>query len=166
MELFIFTITAAVAIITAIIVVTHRNPMVSALSLVVNLCCIAIFYLLLNAMFIAAIQVIVYAGAIMVLILFVIMLLNLPMREESGRSAGAFRSFIIALLGVLFLYAVRKALIGYEGDFGTVNLGKSFGWTESVGTKLFTEYFYPFEVISLLLIAAMTGAIILAKRRV
>jgi NADH-quinone oxidoreductase subunit J len=165
MELFIFSITAAVAIIAAIIVITQRNPMVSALALVVNLCCIAIFYLLLNAMFIAAIQVIIYAGAIMVLILFVIMLLNLPMREEKGRSAGTFQSFLVTVLGVLFLYAVGKALTRYPGDFGAGGIEKSFGWTESIGKMLFTKYFYPFEAISLLLIAAMVGAVILAKRR-
>ncbi|MEW5805837.1 MAG: NADH-quinone oxidoreductase subunit J [Acidobacteriota bacterium] len=162
----IFAITAAVAILSAIIVVTHRNPVVCALSLVVNLCCIAVFYLLLNAMFLAAIQVIVYAGAIMVLILFVIMLLNLPQMERRREPAGLLQSILGGLLGVLFLYAIGRALSGYSRGFEAMPIREGFGWTESVGRLLFTNYFYPFEVISLLLIAAMIGAIILAKRKI
>lgn len=166
MEIIIFAITAAAAILSAIIVVTHRNPVVCALSLVVNLCCVAVFYLLLNAMFLAAIQVIVYAGAIMVLILFVVMLLNLPQMEQRREPAGFFQTLLSGILGILFLYAVGKALSGYHGGFEPGGIKEGFGWTESVGRLLFTNYFYPFEVISLLLIVAMVGAILLAKRKV
>lgn len=163
MELLIFTITAVIAIISAIVVITHRNPVVSVLALVINLCCIAVFYLLLKAMFLAAIQVIVYAGAIMVLILFVVMLLSLP-KEERGRPAGFMQSLLSVLLGVLFLYAIGKAISAYSGKF---QIGaQEFGWTESVGKILFSQYFYPFEIISLLLIVAMLGAIVLAKRKI
>lgn len=163
MEILIFAITAALAIISAIVVITHKNPVVSVLALVINLCCIAVFYLLLKAMFLAAIQVIVYAGAIMVLILFVVMLLSLP-REERGRPAGFMQSILGVLLGILFLYSIGKAISAYSGEF-QISV-KGFGWTESVGKVLFTQYFYPFEIISLLLIVAMLGAIILAKRRI
>ena len=165
MEILIFTITAVIAIISAIVVIIHRNPVVSVLALVINLCCIAVFYLLLNAMFLAAIQVIVYAGAIMVLVLFVVMLLSLP-REGKGRPAGFMQSMLGVMMGVLFLYAIGKAISEYSGIFQAGMTAQDFGWTESVGRLLFTQYFYPFEMISLLLIVAMLGAIVLAKRKI
>lgn len=163
MELFIFALAAVIAIISAIIVITSRNPVVSVLALVINLCCIAVFYLLLKAMFLAAIQVIVYAGAIMVLILFVVMLLSLP-REARGRPAGFIQRIFGVLLGALFLYALGKAIAAYSERFQATI--QNFGWAESIGRQLFTIYFYPFEIISLLLIVAMLGAIVLAKRKI
>ncbi len=163
--LIIFAITAAIAIISAIVVIIHRNPVISVLALVINLCCIAVFYLLLNAMFLAAIQVIIYAGAIMVLILFVVMLLSLP-REEIGRSAGFMQSMMGVMLAVLFLYAIGKAISAYSERFHAATIAKDFGWTESLGRLLFTQYFYPFEIISLLLVVAMLGAIVMAKRKI
>jgi NADH-quinone oxidoreductase subunit J len=91
------------------------------------------------------------------------MLLSLP-REERGRPAGFIQSMLGVMLGVLFLYAIGKAISTYSGKF-QISV-QEFGWTESVGKVLFTQYFYPFEIISLLLIVAMLGAIVLAKREI
>jgi len=165
MELIGFLVLTALALVSALVVILHRNQVIAALSLAANLVAIAGFYLLLNAQFLAVLQVIVYAGAIMVLILFVIMLLNL--REEASRKIG--RSFqrgfglvlaaaLVAILGAAAARATSGAV--YPGN------GSDFGTVASVGNALFSSYFYAFEAISLLLIVAMIGAVLLAKRRV
>ena len=158
-----FFVLAVMTIGSALVVVRHRNPLVSAIALAFNLIAIAGFYLVMDAQFLALLQVIVYAGAIMVLILFVIMLLNLR-QEMRGRDSGVLQRVLGPLLGVtlgLLLVRVlwRSVISGFappSPDFGTV---------ASVGRELFGTYFYPFEAISLLLVAAMVGAVLLAKRR-
>ena len=164
MELIGFVILATAALISALVVVFHRNPVVCALALAFNLVSIAGFYMLLNAQFLALLQVIVYAGAIMVLILFVVMLLNLP---EEARRPGS--GMIQGGLG----FALALAFAGIVGWVMASSLsGKSFaaathgfGTVKSVGLELFSTWFYAFEAISLLLVVAMVGAVLLAKRR-
>lgn len=159
-----FAALALVAIVTALAVVMHRNVVVQALFLVLHLLTIAGLYVLLGAYFLAAIQVLVYAGAILVLIVFVIMLLNLG-KEPGGPGllslslAVVFGTLLVLLLGRAgrqFAMPVdAAAALPPDPDFGSV---------ARMADALFGPYFFPFEVVSLVLIAGMIGAILLAKR--
>lgn len=162
MVLVAFLVLSLLALVSAIVVVTHRNPVVAALALAFNLVAIACFYFLLDAQFIALLQVIVYAGAIMVLILFVIMLLNLT-QELRGHPSGKMQRVLAPVLGLLFFAILARGLLGHRGGFPARVSG--YGTVEAVGRELYTRFFYPFEVVSLLLVAAMVGAVLLAKRR-
>ena len=165
METLAFFVLAVLALVSALVVVFHRQPIVCALALALNLVSIAGFYMLLNAQFLALLQIIVYAGAIMVLVLFVIMLLNLP--SEAGlHTSGLIQkvlapAFALACAGLLSYGLVRG---GDQPDAFPAS-GAGFGTVADVGTALFTKYFYPFEAISLLLVVAMIGAVLLAKRK-
>ena len=159
-----FVLLAVVAIVSALVVVFHRSPVISALSLAFNLVAIAGFYFLLNAQFIALLQVIVYAGAIMVLILFVLMLLNVHDERHFG-SSGGIQRILGPLLAVGFagiLVSTALAMAG-SGEFPARQEG--FGTVRALGLDLFQRFYYPFEAISLLLVVAMIGAVLLAKRR-
>lgn len=163
MELIVFLVVAAIAVITALVVMIHRNPVIGALFLVGNLMCVAGLFLLLGAPFLSAIQVIVYAGAIMVLIVFVIMLLNLRKESAGVATGGGVQRMLGGLAAVAFLLLTAKAvLVLPDGPAGTA---ESFGTAEYVGRRLFGEFFYPFEAVSLILLAAMAGAVVLAKKR-
>ncbi len=164
MELIAFFVLAVLAVASALVVVTHRNPVIAALALGVNLLAIAGFYLVLRAQFIGLMQVIVYAGAILVLIVFVIMLLNL--RDEAGaRGSGVVQRWLAPFLALAFAVLIGRALIAAGPDRPLPAPPDGFGTVEALGRELFTRFFYPFEVISLLLIVAMVGAVLLAKRR-
>jgi len=156
-----------VAIMSALMVVIHPNPMVSVLFLILNLFCVALFYLILRAQFLAVIQVIIYAGAIMVLFLFVVMLLNLK-AEEGLRLAGGAQRPGAVLLGIVFaalmFYAIRHR--GEAPYFDPGSFDSGFGTARDLGRLLFTRYLFAFEAASVLLIAAMIGAVILAKRQI
>ncbi len=160
METFLFWIFAIVGVGCGIMVVFQRNPMSSAIYLVVTMLCLAGFYALLAGSFVAVIQVLVYAGAVMVLILFVIMMLNL--REETLEREGSMMTWIIAgLIGLGLVVAVARKFP--RTPAGTPE--PAFGTIEEVGNKLFTVYMLPFELTSVLLLIAIIGAVILAKRR-
>ena len=155
---------STLALLSALIVVFHRSPVVCALALAFNLISIAGFYLLLNAQFLALLQVIVYAGAIMVLILFVIMLLNLP--DETGlHGAGFFQKWLGAIFALLFAVLAGGVLFRAADGEAFAAPSAGFGTVSALGIDLFTRFFYPFEAISLLLVVAMIGAVLLAKRR-
>ena len=157
-----YLVLGVLAIGSALVVVTHRNPVVSALALALNLIAISGFYFLLDAQFIALLQVIVYAGAIMVLILFVIMLLNL--REEMrGRRSGFVQRWLAPVLAVALGLVFFRGLRHTGGTWG--DAGADYGTVATLGRELFSRFYYPFEVISLLLVAAMVGAVLLGKRR-
>jgi NADH-quinone oxidoreductase subunit J len=158
-----FFLLAVAAIGSAIVVVTHRNPLVSAVALAFNLVTIAGFFLLVQAQFLALLQVIVYAGAIMVLIIFVIMLLNV--REElKTRPVGTFQKWLAPLFALAFAVILGRAILaGVPASFAATPEG--YGTVSQVGRELFARFYYPFEVISLLLVAAMVGSVVLAKRR-
>jgi len=163
METIAFAVLAAVALLSAGVVVLHKSPVISALSLVVNLASIAGFYLLLNAQFLALLQIIVYAGAIMVLILFVIMLLNLQ-DERHSKGAGFLQKWLGLALALAFAGLVARALVDTpDGPLPAPSSG--FGTVGVLGRELFRHYFYAFEAVSLLLVVAMIGAVLLAKRR-
>ena len=165
MELAFFSLVAVTAVISGIMVITCRSPINSALSLVVTFFCLATFYVMLDAPFMAAIQVLVYAGAIMVLIIFVIMLLNV--RSESGRRTSH-ALFIGGATGVFLLIQTfyllnRSSLTGSKGSLNSELIHK-IGHTELIGKALFTDYLLPFEIASILLLVAIIGAVVLSKK--
>jgi len=163
MELIAFIVLAGLALTSAVVVVWRTNPVISALALALHLVSIAGLYLLLGAQFIALLQVIVYGGAIMVLILFVIMLLNLP--SQAGKGSGLFQRWLAPALALGFVVVLGSAVMATAGGGGLAPLSPEFGTVSSVGRELFGTFFYAFEAISLLLVVAMVGAVLLAKKR-
>jgi NADH-quinone oxidoreductase subunit J len=166
-----FWIAAIVSAVSALMVVTNPNPVRCALFLIVNFICLAVFYLMLQAEVLAALQVLVYAGAIMVLFLFVVMLLNLGGEQiqhdplVGQRPLGAV--FGIALLGFLGNALWKGAGEATYAPPPTEALtGPAADPVFQIGRLLFTKYVYPFEVTSLLLLVGIIGTILLAKRRV
>ncbi|MGQ9486703.1 MAG: NADH-quinone oxidoreductase subunit J family protein [Armatimonadota bacterium] len=157
-----FVLMAIVIVVTSIGVVAVRNPVRSALNLVANFFALAALYLFLYAQFVAAVQIIVYAGAIMVLFLFTIMLLNLGSPAELAEHHELKRPITwgLALMLVVVLAGGVFARLGEaqpaQDDLGTVQM---------VGKFLFTDWVYPFELTSILLLIAIVGAIVMAKRR-
>ncbi len=148
---------------TATLVVTLRNPVYSAISLLIMFFHVAGIFVLLNAEFIAAVQILVYAGAILVLYLFVVMLLNLK-REERYHQQYLVGTLIgVVILTELALIFFRTRFQLGTGPYTPAHL-QEVGNTEAVGKALFTTYLLPFEVASLILLVAMIGAIVLAKR--
>src|SRR5262249_400387 len=160
MEGVVFGVGAGAAIVGALGLRGRPNPLHGALFLVANLFCVAVLYLMLRAEFLALAQVIVYAGAIMVLFMFAIMLL-IPGRAEEGPDPLArARRLALPLAAVLGIAIVLVA--GYTGSTAP---GPAPGGVGAIGRLLFTDYLFPFEVTSLLLLAALVGALTLAKRR-
>lgn len=167
MEAILFYLTAMVSILTAIFVVKCRNPINSALCLVTTFLCLAVFYVMLEAPFMAAIQIMVYAGAIMVLIIFVIMLLNLGSAVKANYTHGLLGGGVLAVL-MLFLtnrFIVNGEATGTGGEV-TSELIQSYGHTELIGRAMFTDFLLPFEIASILLLVAIVGAVVLSKRKV
>ncbi len=163
-DLILFFIVALVAITTALGMLLSRNAVYSALFLVLNFATVAVFYLLLAAPFIAITQVTVYAGAIMVLFLFVIMLLGADALPESKvlpwqKPLAVTLALILALESVYLLFVRRTA----AGGIGAPNA--EFGSPQAIGVMLFNQYLLPFEVTSILLLVAMVGAIVLTKKQ-
>ncbi|MGB2867976.1 MAG: NADH-quinone oxidoreductase subunit J [Bacteroidota bacterium] len=166
LESIVFYILAMGAIFSAIMVVTRRNPVLSALYLIVNFFCLAALYLTLHAQFIAVIQIIVYAGAIMVLFLFVIMLLNLG--DERRLSEGmSWKKGIGAALSLGLLLEIVYILMnpGQNLPEGNAQRALEVGTVENIGAQLFTRFLFPFEITSILLTTAIVGAVILAKKK-
>lgn len=167
MELLIFYPLGLLCIFLALLVVSNKNPVGSAVSLIGMMLGLAGLFVLLRAHFIAALQVLVYAGAIMVLFMFVIMLLNLKRDDASWKSRQR-NFFLSTLTGVLITGILYKIIdIGFDAQFDTPkHLEENFGTTAEVGRFLFTDFVLPFEVASILLLAAMVGAVVLAKSKV
>jgi len=154
---------AIVAVMTAAVVVLNRNPVVCALSLVLHLCSVAVFFLLLDASFLFAVQIILYAGAIMVLFLFVIMLLDPAGEGVVGRTGRIQVSVAIASAAVLLLGAA-KLVPALAAPDQAAQPAAEFGQVMSVGRLLFTSYLFPFELASILLLVAMIGAMHMGKK--
>jgi NADH-quinone oxidoreductase subunit J len=165
-ETLLVAVVAVVAAIAGILVVLMRTAVHSALFLVLNFFCLAFLYLTLNAEFVAVVNIIVYAGAIMVLFLFVIFLIN-PLREEAADRLGSQRIWGIGL-GLFLL--VETAIILLRSGSSAFNapppaLPPAAGTNAAaVGELLYTRFLFPFEITSLILLAAIIGAIVLAKR--
>jgi len=157
---------ALTAIIASLLVITRKNPIHSALFLVLTFLSVAMLYILLYSQFIAIIQVVVYAGAIAMLIVFVIMLLDLEQEIRSG--LRLFYSKVIGgALMVLFLFGVIYSVVakpptGMMGSYAPDQAGAN---VKAVGELLLTRYLFPLEIVSVLLVAAIVGAVILSKKR-
>ena len=164
MAIAIFFVAAAVAVVGAIGVVVSKQPIRSVLSLVVVMLALSVLFLLLSAQFIFVVQIIVYAGAVMVLFLFVIALFG-PARELT-RSRLRFQAWLSALFVLALLALIWVAVEGIQyrqPDKPDINL---FGTVQSIGVGLFTTYLYPFELTSLLLLTAAIGAIYLSRKKI
>jgi NADH-quinone oxidoreductase subunit J len=163
----VFTLVFAVlAVISALIMITRRNPISSALFLVVNFFCVSVMYLMLKAQFIAIIQVLVYAGAIMVLFLFVIMLLNLQDESKLTENITYKKLSAVILALLLFSSLAITTFFAFTGKFKTMSSSaESQGTIEFVGRQLYTIYSFPFELVSFVLLAAIVGAIVLAQKK-
>ena len=161
MSPFAFFALALPTVIAALTVVTHRNPVHSACALVVTLFLLAVFFVALDAQLVAALQVIVYAGAVVVLFLFVIMLLNLQVeaRVTGGPALVAAAVAGGAALVALLATGVHRASVPREPG-----LPAGFGETAAVARELFTVYLLPFELTSILLLVAIVGAVALARK--
>jgi NADH-quinone oxidoreductase subunit J len=168
MELAIFLLLAAIATVTGLMVVLMRNPVHSALFLVLCFLQIAALFILLGAEFLAMIQIIVYTGAILVLFVFVVLLLQIR-RGPSLPEAHRLQPFLapvagILLLGELILIISTGITVGQQGQFSLDRIVQLGGNTRVLGQVLYTQYLFPFEIASLILLVAALGAVVLAKR--
>jgi NADH-quinone oxidoreductase subunit J len=165
MDTVLFLIFATIAVLCGINLVVQTHPISSALSLIGVMGSLAVLYLLLGGEFIAAAQMIVYAGAIMVLFVFTIMLLNAGTERKTTKTSYV-RWFGVPLLAA-FLGLVAFIIQGLLPKSEGVQFGKFQGGTaEKIGLKLFTEYLLPFEVTSILILIALLGAIVLARKEI
>jgi len=158
-----FFLFAGLAIASAISLVYHKNPLYSAISLVGVLISLACIYVMLAAPFIAAVQILIYAGAIMVLVVFVIMLLNLDEDTTLGRlkhlyAVGAVLGLILLAQTFFIFYAVSRKLNQY------IAVNESVGKTLSIGTGMYTQYLLPVEIVGILLLMAIVGSVMLARK--
>jgi NADH-quinone oxidoreductase subunit J len=168
-DLIIFVVSAGVAVFGATMMIAQRSPVASVMYMILSLVAQAVCYVQLGGLFLGAILVVVYAGAIMVLFLFVIMLLNLRGNENMGTSEPAVSQFTKLVFGILLTlelaFIVKAApfsgsltgIVGAESD--------SFGSVKAVAEMMFTDYLYPFELTGVLLLVAVVGAVVIARKR-
>jgi NADH-quinone oxidoreductase subunit J len=171
MDAILFWIFAAVAIVASLLVVGQRNPMYSVLLLIVSFGALSGLYVLLNAPFMAVVQIIIYAGAIMVLFLFVVMLLNvrsedpgtdITQRFGMGPGPRRFGAVLAGLLAVQLIWALRRIA---DAPFTTMGDGAAESTSvNAIGLRLFREYAFAIEATSVLILVAMVGAVILARK--
>lgn len=166
LDVILFIIFGSISAVTAVLTITRNNPVIAALFLILNFASLAGLYLLLNAQFIAVVQVIVYAGAIMVLFLFVLMLLRPEHEKNFMASNPAIKIFAYIIAAVVFIQ------LGYMIFFSkstsiTPNEQMSInsGTVEQIGLQMYTNYVLPFEAAGFLLLAAAIGATVLAKKK-
>ena len=159
---------SGIAIVSALMVITRRNPVHSAISLVFTLLSVAGLYLMLYAPFVAGVQIILYAGGIMVLFLFVIMLVNIGRAEKEKQFN---KQWIVSLLaavvtGLLFVWILTKSpLLRQIAQKAPMQLSEASN-TQDVGNLLYGQYMLSFEIASLLLLVAIVGAVVMAKKRI
>jgi len=169
LDTIIFAISAVIAIFGAVMMIGQRNPVASVLYMILSMVAQAALYVQLGGLFIGAILVIVYAGAILVLFLFVIMLLNLRRTDDDSKDQpvlGLVSRYVLGLLmAVELIIVVKSTFFAEAGATGVLTAAQdSFGAVESVARLLFTKYLYPFELTSILLLAAIVGAVVIARR--
>jgi len=161
LHLVLFLVFGAICVAGAVNLLIQRHPISSALSLVVVMASLAVEYLLLGAEFVAAVQVIVYAGAVMVLFVFVIMLLN---AGEEELTKGSRVAMIVGVPGVLAGGLLIAWVLIHDSGGNAVPLGALPGFPQKIGALLFHEYLLPFEVTSVLVLIAILGAVFLATK--
>lgn len=167
LEVILFFVFGIVAAVSAVVMITRSNPVIAALFLVLNFAALAGLYLTLNAQFIAVTQIIVYAGAIMVLFLFVLMLLK-PENEKKFLDLNPkVKIFAMVVAFIVFAQLVYMIFFARPSENISKDLAKSVeaGTIESIGRELFTNYIVPFEAAGFLLLAATIGALVLAKKK-
>jgi len=165
---FIFVLAALMATGSSLMMVTRKNPIYSALWLIVTFFSVAILYVLLNATFIAVAQVMVYAGAVMMLVLFVIMLIHLEWGAQWKRQLSFAKLIGGVITIILFLQILAGVFtytdVGQKGVWSAQKLTE-FGNTHAVGTLLYGKYVFAFEIASILLLVGIVGAVLLARKR-
>jgi len=168
-DLIIFVVSAVVAVFGATMMIAQRSPVASVMYMILSLVAQAVCYVQLGGLFLGAILVVVYAGAIMVLFLFVIMLLNLRGNEDMGASTPVVSQFTKLVFGILLtleLTFIVKAAPFSGSSTGIVGVeSDSFGSVKAVAEMMFTDYLYPFELTGVLLLVAVVGAVMIARRR-
>jgi NADH-quinone oxidoreductase subunit J len=163
MEMAVFAVFALLALGSSLVVVAHKSPIYSTLSLVLTLFSVAVLFVLLGAPFIATLQLLIYAGAILVLFLFVIMLLNVGRQE--GIPGGHRAQLVTAILGAVgFAAALWLLLLPTLGTGGHAPLTEELVSLSGLAQELFAEYLLPFEIVGLLLLVAVIGATVVARR--
>lgn len=162
MEQFLFFLIGGIALASAVYFVAARNPLYAILSLIVTFFSIAGLYILLNAQFLGIVQIIVYAGAIMVLFLYILMMLNLN-KEDESRKHNVNKLIGIFAAGILFI-GMLGAYKGLSGNTISTATDHSVGLTKNLGKLLFNEYVLPFELASLLILAGIVSAVLVGKR--
>jgi NADH-quinone oxidoreductase subunit J len=167
LNLIFFIFFASLALIASVMMITRKNPVMSAVFLILNFFSLAGLYLLLNAQFIAVVEIIVYAGAIMILFLFVLMLLNQRSDEKIMGSKKPLKIFAVIISVILLFQLSYIIFISRPSASITPELQKSIqaGTVETIGRELYTNYVLPFEAAGFLLLSAAIGALILAKKR-
>ncbi len=163
MEQYLFFFVAAIALVSAFYFVFAKSPMYAILSLIVTMFSIAGMYVLLNAQFLGIVQIIVYAGAIMVLFLYILMMLNLNEMDESKKQNTL--KFIGVFAGGILLIGMLGAFRGVsENIYAPEGIDHTVGLTKNLGRLLFNEYVLPFELASILILAGIVGAVLIGKR--
>ncbi|MFY9822864.1 MAG: NADH-quinone oxidoreductase subunit J [Thermoanaerobaculia bacterium] len=160
METLVFLIFAALAVVSSLVVVLHRSPVYATMSLVVTLFSVAVLFVLLGAPFLGALQILVYAGAIVVLFLFVIMLLNL----QKSDARVSFGPFGVAAVGALVLLGMIGLAVWRSGLPVPPPLTEDLVSLKGLAAALFSDYLLPFEIVGLLLLVAVIGATVAARR--
>ena len=159
---------AVVTVFSALMVITRRNPVHCALYMLAVFTHVAGLFVLLDAEFVAAVQVLVYAGAILVLFLFVIMLFHGDGVKEKKTFVPGWpvaAPVAIAIMGLFMSILMKSGFSGAQGKY-TINAVQAVGNSQTIGMALYTDYLFPFEIASIILLVAMVGAIVLAKKRV
>jgi len=159
----VFIIMSLLAIISSVLMITRKNALHSALFMILTFVCSAVLYLLLGCQFLAMLQIIVYAGAVMMLIIFVIMMLDL--KRETMFKTRITRTKIVGVIVSLVFMLLLMLMMGLNGIKGKAGTLASIGDAKTIGSLLFTHYLLPFEVASILLLAAMVGAVMLSKKK-
>jgi NADH-quinone oxidoreductase subunit J len=162
MEMLIFLLFAALALGSALVVVMHKNPVYATMSLVLTLISVAVNFVLLGAPFVGVLQILIYTGAILVLFLFVIMLLNVG-REEAQR-AGQGLQIGVALAGAALFGVLVVLAFGRSGSPAVQPLTPALVDIKALSRELFAQYLLPFEIVGLLLLVAVIGATVVARR--
>ncbi|MEJ8756403.1 NADH-quinone oxidoreductase subunit J [Pontibacter sp. H259] len=160
----VFYFLASLTLLCALMVVISKNPVHSILFLIITFFTISAHYILLNAQFIAVVNIIVYAGAIMVLFLFVIMFLNVSKNERDLKTSVLTKVSGTIAGGMLFVVMIAALKDANVGSYNAENFNSQIGMVENLGKVLFTQYLLPFELASVLFLVAMVGAVMLGKK--
>jgi len=161
-------ILSILAIASAIITITHKEPLKSAMALVFHFFMLAGIYLTLSAQFLAVMQIIVYAGAIMVLVLFVIMLLNVGDENEAQKRKNKIKQYFAVTVASGLLIIIASFIIFENAEVSPktiANFPLNVGTVEAIGEEIYSNFLFPLEIVAILLLSAIIGAVILAKRK-